>query len=170
MLRKFLSGIMFGAGFSIAALCAYTAWIFLVFPPLIGQNMNSEMSFTESTSSLPRQVMTPNFSELPVDEKIELATAIIIVKYEEGEEGNYKSLVEDILKHAEGVELYYKVGEVYEENSHHKVSDEFVPSRAIVFMEGNPATMRFSTTFDGERVRGLGGISVALLREKCNDT
>ena len=107
---------------------------------------------------------------MSVDEKIELATAIIVVRYEEGGNGNYKSVVEDVLKQEEGVELYYSVGEVYESDSHLKISDDFVPTRSIVFMQGSPAIMRFSTTFDGERIRGLGGISLALLKEKCNDT
>ena len=98
-----------------------------------------------------------------------MATAIIIVKSEKGENGKYKNVVEEILKIEEGVELYYNVGEVYEDDSHYKMSDEFMPTRAIIFMQGNPATMRFSTTFDGERIRGLGGISLALLRDKCND-
>ena len=170
MLKKLLSGAIFGTGFSIAALCVYTAWMFFVLPPLIGQNFTSEVVVTENPSQLQHFVNTPNFHELSVDDKIELATAIIIVKFEEGENENYKSVVEDILKKEEGVELYYNVGEVYEDDSHYKVSDEFVPTRAIVFMQGSPATMRFSTTFDGERVSGLGGISLALLREKCSDT
>ncbi len=174
MLKKFLTGAVFGTGFSIAALSVYTAWMFYVLPPLIEQNFekqfSSEIPVTENISHLQEFANTPNFHELSVDEKIELATAIIVVKFEEGDNGNYKSVVEDVLKREEGIELYYNVGEVYESDSHHKMSDEFVPQRAIVFMQGRPATMRFSTTFDGERIRGLGGISLALLREKCGDT
>ena len=170
MLKKFFSGAIFGTGFSIAGLCIYTAWMFFVLPLLIGQNFNSEVVVTENPSQLQHFVNTPNFHELSVDKKIELATAIIIVKFEEGENGNYISVVEDILKKEEGVQLYYNVGELYEDASHYKVADEYVPTRAIIFMQGNPATMRFSTTFEGERVRGLGGISLALLREKCSDT
>ena len=161
MLKKFFSGAIFGTGFSIAGLCIYTAWMFFVLPLLIGQNFNSEVVVTENPSQLQHFVNTPNFHELSVDEKIELATAIIIVKFEEGENGNYKSVVEDILKKEEGVQLYYNVGELYEDASHYKVEDEYVPTRAIIFMQGNPATMRFSTTFEGERVRGLGGMALS---------
>lgn len=174
MLKKLLAGAVFGTGFSIAALSIYTAWMFYILPPLIekkfDQKFTSEIPMTDNTSQLLEFTNTANFHELSVDEKIELATAIIVVKFEEGDNGNYKSVVEDVLKKKEGVELYYNVGEVYESDSHHKMSDEFVPKRSVVFMQGNPATMRFSTTFDGERIRGLGGISLALLREKCNDT
>lgn len=170
MLRKFLSGAIIGTGFSIAALCLYTAWMIYVLPPLINQNFTSDLVVTDSPKNVQNIANTPNFHELSVDEKIELATAIIILKFEEGASGNYKSIVEDILKKEDDVELYYKVGEVYEDDSHYKISDDFVPTRAIVFMQGNPATMRFSTTFDGERIRGLGGISLALLKKKCGDT
>lgn len=169
MLKKFLSGIIIGTGFSIAALCVYTAWMFYVLPPLIDQSFTSEVLTSENPRQRPYFSNTPNFHELPVEEKIKLATAIIIVKSEKGENGKYKNVVEEILKIEEGVELYYNVGEVYEDDSHYKMSDEFMPTRAIIFMQGNPATMRFSTTFDGERIRGLGGISLALLRDKCND-
>ena len=170
MLKKFFSGVIFGTGFSIAALCVYTAWTFFALPSIINQNLTSEGISTESLSLYQEFAYTPNFHELSVDEKIELATAILIVRYEEGNNGKYKSVIEDILKKDDGIELYYNVGEVYEDDSHYKISDEFAPTKAIVFMQGNPATMRFSTSFEGERIRGLGGISLALLREKCNDT
>lgn len=169
MLKKFVSGIIFGSGFAIAALCAFTGWVFFVLPFLVNQSFNFE-TITGEDTPYEQPASTPNFYELSVDEKIELATAIIIVKFEEGKDGNYKSIVEDIVKQEEGVAFYYNVGEVYEENSHYKISDTFAPTRAIVFMQGNPATMSFSTTFDGERIKTLGGISLALLREKCNNT
>ncbi len=98
------------------------------------------------------------------------STAILILRFEEGQHGNYRSIVEEVLKHEQGVELYYGQGEVYEEDSHYSVSDKFIPRRAVVFMQGSPATMSYSTTFSGERIRGLGGISLSLLREKSNNT
>ncbi|WP_020412211.1 hypothetical protein [Microbulbifer variabilis] len=171
MLRKFLSGIVFGAGFTVAALSLYTAWMFYVIPPLITENFDTEMTITEVPSiEKKKYINTPNFHELSVDEMIEKATVILTVRYEPGEDGNYKSVVEDILKQENGVDLYYRVGEVYEENTHHKMSDDFTPKKAVVFMQGNPASMRYSTTYSGERIRGLGGISLALLKEKCSNT
>lgn len=175
MLKKFLSGAAFGAGFSITALCAYTVWMVLVLPQVFNQSFNSEMDLNKGLGSLESPSIesstgTTDFYGLSIDEKINLSTAIIVVRHEKGDDGKYKSLVEDILKHEEGVELYYKVGETYEEHLYYELVGDFMPKRAIVFMNGNPATMRFSTTFDGERIGGLGGISMALLREKCSDT
>lgn len=170
MLKKFLLGIVFGTGFTIAVLCLYTVWMFYVLPPLLTQNMSSEVTITENTEKKNLYPNTPNFHELSVDEMVEKSTAILTVRYEEGENGNYKSIVEDILRKDDGIELYYRVGEVYEEDSHYKITDNHIPKRAIVFMQGSPASMRFSTTFSGERIRGLGGISLSLLKEKCNDT
>ncbi|WHI48432.1 hypothetical protein [Microbulbifer sp. VAAF005] len=171
MLKKFLSGVIFGSGFAVAALSLYTAWMFYVIPPLVIQNFDSEMTITEASSiENNKYPNTPNFHELSVDEMIEKATVILTVRYEPGEDGNYKSVVEDILKQEDGVDLYYGVGEVYEENTHDKMSDDFTPKKAVVFMQGNPASMRYSTAYSGERIRGLGGISLDLLKEKCSKT
>ncbi|WP_444892948.1 hypothetical protein ACJJIE_21660 [Microbulbifer sp. TRSA001] len=129
------------------------------------------MTITEASSiENNKYPNTPNFHELSVDEMIEKATVILTVRYEPGEDGNYKSVVEDILKQEDGVDLYYGVGEVYEENTHDKMSDDFTPKKAVVFMQGNPASMRYSITYSGERIRGLGGISLDLLKEKCSKT
>ena len=101
MLKKFLFGFIIGTGFSVAALCVYTAWMFYVLPPLIDQNFTSEVLTSENPRQRPYSSNTPNFHELSVDEKIELATAIIIVKSEKGENGEngkYKNVVDDILK------------------------------------------------------------------------
>lgn len=185
-MSKFLAGLAFGVGFSLACLTVYTIWIVLVLPNMIETSLYSGISVqSEETldSGLPFEEisipkistpkilhpMTPNFHELPTDEKIELATAILVVKFEEGDNGMYKSVVEEILKKSEGVNLYYNIGETFEENTYFEIKDEFRPNRAVVFFQGNPATRRFSTTFDGERIRGLEGISLALLRDKCNE-
>lgn len=174
MIKKFLSGVVFGAGFTVAVLAIYTVWMFFVLPPMIVKGFDAELHsgrvLTEGGGVPHESVHTPDFHKLSVDEKIDLSTAIIIVRYEKDENGAYRSIVEDILKKKDEVELYYNVGDVYEESSHYTVSDGFVPNRAIVFMQGNPAGMRFSTTFEGERIQGLGGIPLALLREKCSGT
>ncbi len=170
VLKKFVSGALSGAGFSIAALCVYTLWFLYVLPPLVDQRFSSAGVVTEHASRSQRPEYTPDFHDLSVDEKIEKASAIMVISFEVGKGGHYKSIVEDVVKQVEGVELHYRVGEVYEENSHFKLSDDFVPKRAVVFMQGNPARMRYSTTFDGDRINGLGGISLALLREKCSDS
>ena len=90
MLKKFFSGAIFGAGFSIVTLCLYTVWMFYMLPSLIDKNMSSEIVLTENPNPIQNFTNTQNFDELSVDEKIELATAIIIVKFEEDKNGNYK--------------------------------------------------------------------------------
>ena len=52
MLKKLLSGATFGTGFSIAALSVYTAWMFYVLPPIIGQKITSDFAVTENSSQL----------------------------------------------------------------------------------------------------------------------
>ncbi len=87
MLKKLLSGIIFGAGFTIAALCVYTGWILYVLPPLLEDNFTSQATITENPNQAQELINTPKFHELPLEEKIKLATAIIIIKFEEGENG-----------------------------------------------------------------------------------
>lgn len=170
MFKRFLSGVVFGAGFTAAALSLYTIWVFYVFPPLIDQSIDSEKAAYHSPAEQNVYFHTPNFRELSVDEKVQKSTAILILRFEEGEHGKYRSVVEEVLKKEQRVELYYGQGEVYEEDSGYKISDKFIPHRAVVFMQGSPAKMSYSTTFSGERIRGLGGISLSLLREKCANT
>ncbi|MBU2952749.1 hypothetical protein [Marinobacter sp. F3R08] len=170
MFKRFLSGVVFGAGFTVAALGLYTVWVLYFFAPLIDQRIDSEQTAYHSPEEPEVYPHTPNFRELSVDEKVQKSSAILILRFEEGQHGNYRSIVEEVLKQEQGIELYYEQGEVYEEDSHYSTSDKFVPRRAVVFMQGSPAKMSYSTTFSGERIRGLGGISLSLLREKSNNT
>lgn len=170
MFKRFLSGVVFGAGFTAAALGLYTIWVLYFFPPLIEQRIDSEQTAYQAPSKPEIYPHTPNFRELSVDEKVQKSTVILVLRFEKGEHGNYRSIVEEVLKHEQGVELYYGQGDVYEEDSHYSVSDKFTPRRAVVFMQGSPAKMSYSTTFSGERIRGLGGISLSLLREKSKNT
>ncbi len=172
MINKLISGFVAGLGFSIAVILVVTVWL----------NYTNNISYSSvpmtikdtNSASVPFDDKYPfieNFSDLPLDEKIDKATAIIVTNIEKNASGIYQTKVTEILKKNPDVEMYYNVGEIYEDYSdYNKYETEgmFVPKGFIVFMGGNPASMMYSTSFSGGRVGSLGGISLELLREKCS--
>ena len=113
-----------------------------------------------------------DFSARPIRDKIRLATAILLVEMKE-EAGVHKALVQEVLKVKPGIRLYYKVGDEYDEMSHYPgggCGDCTLTQHSLVFMMGNPATMRFSTTFEGDRLASLGGMTIDELRRLAQES
>lgn len=171
MLNKFLTGLVAGLGFSIALVVVITIWITFVLPTSF-QSDSSHIS--QSTTSIKVENKYPlieNFDELSLDQKISNSTAIIVTKIAKDEAGRYKSVVSEVLKKQDDVELYYKVGDEYDDSDYnqYEAHGDSIPKGFIVFMRANPARMQFSTSYSGDRVGSLGGISMELLREKCSE-
>ena len=171
MLKNIMNGLIWGVGFSISTATILSLWLLFVLPEILSHGITTtEIPYqpAQNTQSVP---FVDDFSELSLDDKITKSTAIIATKVEKNDEGKYQSRVTEILKKQDGVELYYEVGEIFDDD--HPYLDEYeskkiaVPEGFIVFMSENPATMQFSTSYSGERIRGLGNISFALLRKKC---
>ncbi len=124
-------------------------------------------SFSESSPSDPNEGYDADFTARPMKDKVRLATAILVVEMKEID-GVHKAVVQEILKLQPGIRLYYKVGDDYDDLSHMpgEQCDSCTPQqRILVFMHGNPAEMRFSTTFEGDRIAGLGGMTLDELRK-----
>lgn len=176
MFKKFSSGLAFGAGFTLAALAIYSVWLFVLLPKLIIPAIPPEGVMTEPmkriSPSKVAEVSQPfinHFDELTVDEKIKASSVIMVVNFERNENGSYKSTVEEILKKEKGTELYYDVGDTYEEPVSYPFSGDKPIKKAIVFMQGSLARMRYSTTFSGDRIISLGGITLDAVRNKCKE-
>lgn len=172
MLNKFLSGLVLGLGFSVSLVVVVSLYFTFILPNSFS---TEEMPITSNSIAMPLGSDFPyikNFHELPLDEKIANSTAIIVTEISKNEDGIYESKVTEILKQQEGVELYYSLGDIYNHHSDYnsyEEQDRQVPHGFIVFMGGNPAQMRFSTSYSGgERISSLGDIPMALLREKCD--
>lgn len=113
-----------------------------------------------------------DFNARPIRDKIRLASAILLVEMKE-EAGVHKALVQEVLKVKPGVRLYYEAGDEYDELSHYPgggCGDCTLTQHALVFMMGNPATMRFSTTFEGDRLASLGGMTIDELRRLARES
>ena len=162
---------MWGIGFSISTSIVLSLWLVIALPKL-SSSQTSVMEINQSPEAKTETIpLINNFDELSLDEKIEKSTAIIVAKIEKNDTGKYQSRVSEILKKQENVDLYHEVGQIYENELPY--FDEFeslnrdVPEGFIVFMSENPARMRYSVSYSGERVGSLGNISLAILREKC---
>jgi hypothetical protein len=132
-----------------------------------GTRFSSSTTFSEPLPSDPNEGYDRDFTARPMKDKVRLATAILIVEMKEID-GVHKAVVQEILKLQPGIRLYYKVGDDYDDLSHmpgEECDACTAQQRILVLMHGNPAEMRFSTTFEGDRIAGLGGMTLDELRK-----
>lgn len=107
-----------------------------------------------------------DFHTLPVEDKIERASVILLT--ERRDQGDrHVHVVAEIVKRAPDIRLYYEVGEEFEALSHAmrpECDAECEGDGQVVFMTGNPASMRYSSSVRGERLSGFGDMPVAEFR------
>jgi hypothetical protein len=101
------------------------------------------------------------FSDWPLEKQIQKASVIAIARYQT-ENGKPKSVISEILKQSPDAKFYYKVGDEYRPASREgaKYGDG-----VIIFFTGSPASMRFSSTFEGDRIEAFGDIPIDTIRE-----
>lgn len=145
MLNKFISGIVFGAGFSLSFVTIYTIWMVWAIPAAFNSsavNTESAVSQLNNSDGLPQysddlSSYIKDFDKLTVDDKIKNSTAILLTEYIIDDEGNYINSVVEILKQESGVELYYQIGDKYEAYGNYEIDGEYRPKGYIVFMAGS---------------------------------
>lgn len=178
MLRKFIEGIFYGLGFTFAFFLITSLWLMYLAPTLLisekksVSDFSSEIKKVEPLHNSTSNSLVDGFYKLSVDEKIGQSTAIIITKITKDENGRYESHVKEILKQGKNVELYYEVGDKYQDHNYYSdetIGEQLVPDGFIVFMDGNPAKMRYSVSFSGERIDSLGSIPIILFKKKCEE-
>ncbi|WP_444957313.1 hypothetical protein [Microbulbifer sp. ZKSA002] len=142
-LRKFLNRLFFGLGFSIACLGTAT--------PL---------------SAFAAERKAPLW-KMGIDKRIEAATAIIATEFKEGENGNLTEIVSEVLKLDDGVDLHFKVGDVYNEKIENEAGiRKNKISGQIIFMAGNPAKMVIAGSYAGDKIGGMSGLPIKALKQK----
>ena len=101
---------------------------------------------------------------LPPEEMVKLSSVITISMHEvDGSRG--KCVLREVLKHSPGVRFYYKLGDEFRHCSFDPKEEQSYGEGQVTFFVGNPAEMRYATTFFGERISGLGDMPLADLRE-----
>jgi hypothetical protein len=149
----FKKGLVFGAGFSISVLCAVYIFMFSGY----FESKTIEKSHLEKIISLENKTL---------EEQINLATAIYVTKYEESNSDFVKCVVTEVLKSSNKEGENYKVGDLYNEQGYYKGGNVVYGDGVIVFYFGNHGSQKSSYSYSENRVGGLNGITLELLREK----
>ncbi len=179
MLRKFIDGLLFGSGFTVAVLVVWCLASYFVFPAIFGSQRQQEtISFQSQTSSPPespfsgansggRGVEKP-FHELSLDEQIKRSSVVAIAKFEAAADGKQKAVIKEFLKKDPSTTIYYNIGDEYPSSSYYPKDNQVYGEGVVIFFEGSPADMRMTASYDGDRIHGLSDIPIELLRKKCS--
>jgi hypothetical protein len=178
MSNKFMEGLVFGAGFSVAfIIISYTADLAIspalfnyklkhvTIPPSI--QMNHSIPSSNVGSLLPRPENKRPFHELSPEEQISSASAIALATYVKQPDGRMAAIIHEFLKKNDGITIYYKVGDEYPEMSYYPSEKNKYGDGVIVFFAGSPATMQSAMTYSGNRIHSLGDMPLELLKSKC---
>jgi hypothetical protein len=177
MFKRFIDGLAFGAGFSIAFLVLWSVASFVVFPAFFesrfGDLGGSEIVFPDDNDAPARDGFPvtddESFFAASIEEQIEKASAIALAEYEPSDDGRMRAIISEYLKLEPGTKLRYEVGDEHPSSSYYPSEDRTRRDAIVIFFTGSPATMRMSTPFDGERISGLNDIPLELFREKCTN-
>ena len=109
------------------------------------------------------------FHELTLEEKIKTASFIALAEYQKTSSGKLVPVIKEFLKEDPDSVIYYKVGDEYKTYGGPQDPNIYTDQKMIIFFVGSPASMRYSTTYTGDRINSLGDIPEKLLREKCKE-
>ena len=175
MFRKFLEGLCFGSGFTIAFMVLWSVLAFTLAPALATMfmsRMSGEHEVSVSPPNIPGLSGTmrsegPSFGDLSIEEQIEKSSVIAVARYEKAPDGKMKAIIREFLKKDPDATVYYKVGDEYPGASRYPSGNTHYGDGAVIFFVGSPASMRMSITYSGDRITGLGDMPIELLRQKC---
>jgi hypothetical protein len=167
MLKKFVEGLVFGAGFAVSLLVVGWLGLSLIVPMSFGPLPHPAGTELTTFSSTYEAEETP-FHELPIDQQIEVATVIALVRYEPAADGKSRALISEILKKDPAVTFHYSVGAEYGEVSYYPKPDTKYGDGGVVFFAGSPPEMRRSMSYSEGRILGLGDMPLELLRQKAS--
>ncbi len=177
MFKKFIDGLLFGAGFSIAFVVIWTTASFVIYPAFVESQFSNldgseivlpDDSETRTGDDFPVNDDEP-FFDASIEEQIERASAIALAKYLPSEDGRMRAIVSEYLKVKPGTELRYEVGDEHPSSGYYPSERRPRRDALVIFFTGSPAKMRMSTPFDGDRISGLNDIPLELFREKCTN-
>jgi hypothetical protein len=171
VLRKFVEGIVFGAGFAIAFLAV--AWIAgAQLLSMVSTSGGPTMGYGGWESGISHVDEEPGlpFHELSIEEQIEKSSVIALARFEPAPDGKIKAVFKEFLKKAPKVTFHYEVGDEYPSASFYPKQGMDRGDGLVAFFVGSPAEMRLSMNYSGDRISGLGDIPLELFRKKCEPT
>lgn len=175
MPKKFIDGVVFGAGFGISFIGLWFLASIVIFP-LVFDSQSSDIERLEFSSpgqgqiassvSMSRSVIEA-FFEASVDEKIGMSSAIALAEYEPSDDGLMKAIIREYLKIEPGTKLQFDVGDEHPGSSFYPSEGERRGEGLVIFFTGPTAKMISATAVHGGRILGLNDIPMSLFREKC---
>ena len=170
MFKKFKEGLVFGGGFGISFVAVWFIAAYVIFPrfvvPHIEQSISETQSGFESSSSIKD---IKNWSALNYNEKIQKASAIIVLRYKQQKEGLMAAYVAEIHKKEPSVEVKEKIGNRREDSDFYsRGGNGRDRDGAIIFLTGSPAKERSTLYLYDNRLVGAGDMPVSILLKKFN--
>lgn len=124
----------------------------------------SAMTTRPGGSSVRTESLGAQFHDLPPEQKVAKASAILLISYQK-DGPRVKAVVAEVLKQEPETVLTYSVGDELAFLSYYPKDDETRGEGQVVFMVGSPAEMRSSFSFNGGRIGGMGDMPLEVLRE-----
>jgi len=150
---------------TIINLCAVCASLFgLLYPWHVARLMRASLHEGPQLSRAAYEDQYANFHEWPLERQIEKATIIAIARYDK-EGGKLKCVISEILRQEPGTKFYYNVGDEYRPGSRYAKDGVQYGDGEVMFFTGSPAMMRYSCSFEGDRIGAMGDMPIETLRE-----
>jgi hypothetical protein len=156
LLKTFIRGLVFGAGLSTALV------VFGIALAVYLKSMNG--------SDAPKVVHDySDWNSLSDEEKIQEASAIAVIRYSDGEEGQRLAIVEAIHKRTPDVEIYYESGDSWPSADYYPRHQHDDRTGAVVLFRGSTAKDLSTWYMYDERIAALGDMPLELLVKKFNE-
>lgn len=100
----------------------------------------------------------------PLEEQLEAASVVALSTWRK-DGGDYRAVITEILKHREGTNFAYKVGdEVRRSRRNDRAGVDYGEGEVMFFM-GSPAKLEYSIAYSEGRLRNDEGSEISALRE-----
>ena len=128
-------------------------------------NSIADVSASLTPSSYPSD-FDNDFHVRPPEEQVRRATVILVTRIQR-EPGKHREVIHEIVKRAPNVRFYYKVGDEFARISHAPAAEcnDCQGDGQVALLIGNPAQMAVSYSYENDRIAGMGGMSLAQLRQ-----
>ncbi len=175
MFKRFIDGLVFGAGLSISFVVVWVISTTLLLPFVLentyeGLSNTSIPAPSEPTSS--RDWASESGDVAPyhqptIDERIAESSAIALAVYEKSTDGRMRAVITEYLKLEKGTEIKFSVSDEHPVSSYYPVEGESRGDGLIIFFKGSPAAWSGTTSVYDGLLKGMNNIPLELFREKC---
>jgi len=163
MFKVFLRGLVFGLGLAVALGASFGIYRIVSSFTLNPTQIEAAEASPEWEPELPER----QFSEISVEERIARSSVVFVARLEEASDGKRRALISEILKKDQDVLFPFVVGDEYYRASIYAKPGADYGTGVVVFLTGKNASFQESVSLRTDRVFGLGGMPLDVLRKKC---